>query len=90
MMAQYTRPSPETVRLKDCPHCMASPQIFRAEYQDGDKWVIACPDCGYQFVGQRVEGLGLDSRNLVPVTKPGDTFDEMVERWNHGEHFTRG
>jgi hypothetical protein len=81
-MAHITRKSPETAILRACPVCMASPQLFRAELHGADKWVIACPDCGYQMVGRRVEGLALAAQDLVAVTKPGDDFDEMVERWN--------
>lgn len=82
-MAYTTNQIPETVRLRDCPLCLAPPQISRAERDGFDVWAIVCPDCGLQMIGNRVEGIGLDGLNMVEVTKPGDDFDELVALWNN-------
>jgi len=82
-MASITRPAPENVALRTCPVCMAPPQVFRGTDHKGDLWCIVCPDCGFQIIGKRVEGLALAGRDLVEVTKPGDDFYEMVEMWNN-------
>lgn len=61
---------------------MAPPQIFRAELEGHDVWAIACPDCGLQMIGRRVEGIGLEGLNMIEVTKAGDDLDELVALWN--------
>jgi hypothetical protein len=81
-MANLTQPIPRVAHLRQCPRCMALPQIFRAEQYGKDLWVISCPDCALLVAGTRVEGLSLVERDLVEVTKPGDCFDEVVDTWN--------
>lgn len=70
------------VLLKDCPACHHPPQMYRARHNDEDKWVIACPECGYNLVGRRVEGFALDGTDIVEVLKEGDDCDRLIDRWN--------
>lgn len=56
--------------------------MLRAEIDGNDKWFIVCPQCGFQLVGRRVEGLAIDGYAVVEVTKHGDDYDMLVELWN--------
>jgi hypothetical protein len=82
-MASITRPAPRIANLRTCLRCGAPPQLFRAERGGKDLWCISCPDCALMVGGRRVEGLALGGQNLVEVTKPGDMFDEIIEKWNN-------
>lgn len=81
-MASVTSKLPSQVRVKDCPACLHHPQVFRATDGANDKWCIVCPECGFSLVGARVEGLGLDCQNIIPVAKPGDDLQAMIQKWN--------
>lgn len=74
--------TPTEVAVKNCRRCNTSPVIFRATCEANDVWVIACPCCGLQIVGKRVEGLSLDNMELVEVTKHGDDLDDLIKIWN--------
>jgi hypothetical protein len=62
--------------------------MFRAEVEGLPVWAIVCPECGYQLVGKRVEGLTLAGMDIIETLKTGDDSAELVTLWNNLEAIT--